>query len=477
LVKEEIQVKMDSRKEWSGKKVLVIGAARQGMALARHLASNGAFVLMNDQRSEDDLQDKIKELAGLPVSWVLGSHPLEILNDIHLVCPSGGVPLNLPLISEAFRLGLPFSNDSQIFLEHAPCLVIGITGSAGKTTTTTLVGRMAQESLKRGVKYRRVFVGGNIGQPLIAFLDEITEKDLVVMELSSFQLEIMTVSTQVAAILNITPNHLDRHDTLENYTAAKARILENQDESGIAVLNRQDQGSWSLKKKVKGNLNTFGVSQPEEYVPGTFICGDHLCYQDSGGTQTLLPRSAILLRGEHNIQNVLAACAICAVVGVPAGAMLAGLEGFVGVDHRLQFVRRVRGVDWYNDSIATTPERAMASILSFDEPIVLLAGGRDKNLPWEDFARLVRARVDHLILFGDAAPKIEKVVGSIPADPGERLQTVSCFTFLRDAVSEAVKVAQAGDVVLLAPGGTSFDEFRDFEERGEWFKKWVNETK
>lgn len=466
-----------SKNEWTGLKVLVVGAARQGMALARYLVQNGALVVMNDQRSEDDLSREIHELADYPVNWVTGGHPLEILEGIDLVCPSGGIPLGISLIEEARKLNIPLSNDSQIFLERVVCPVIGITGSAGKTTTTTLVGRMAQEDQKSSSRYRRIFVGGNIGQPLIPYLDEITVDDLVVMELSSFQLEIMTVSPQIAVVLNITPNHLDRHGTLEQYTAAKSRILVNQKVSDTAILNREDPGSWSLKTMVIGKLITFGVHKPQRQVAGTFISGEELAFQNPDGVRTLFARDEIFLRGEHNLRNVLAASAICQAVNIPASSMMAGLRGFNGVDHRLQFVRRSNGVDWYNDSIATAPERAMASILSFDEPIVLLAGGRDKNLPWEDFAQLVRARVDHLILFGEAAPKIEKVLYSQPEIPQDRLESVSCCRTLHEAVSEAARLAKPGDVVLLAPGGTSFDEFHDFEERGEWFKKWVNEIR
>lgn len=466
---------MNARLDLSGMRVLIIGAARQGMALARYLAKNGVVVLLNDLRPKEELQNEISELAGLPIEWSFGGHPLSLLKNIDLVCPSGGVPLNIPLIVEAVKKGIPLSNDSQIFLERAPCKVIGITGSAGKTTTTTLVGRMACDFQEKTGQIRRVFVGGNIGQPMINFLDEISENDLVVMELSSFQLEIMTMSPQIAVILNISPNHLDRHESFENYITAKAKILEFQPPGSIAILNREDPGSWSLRKLVSGTLNTFGVVAPQEPLAGTFLSEDQLFFQDISRKELLFPKELIQLRGEHNLRNVLAACAICVSAGIPPVSMQAGLQSFVGVDHRLQFVRRINNIDWYNDSIATAPERVIASILSFDEPLVLLTGGRDKNLPWDDFARLVRSRVDHLILFGEAAPIIYQAISSIRQTPKDRLQSISSHPDLRDALTEAFSVAQPGDVVLLAPGGTSFDEFRDFEERGNYFKKWVSE--
>ncbi len=462
-------------KDWSGLNVLVIGAARQGVALARYLALHGARVVLNDQRQPEALQKVQEELSGFPVKWVYGGHPVGLLEGMDLVCPSGGVPLTLPLIMETVRRGIPLSNDSQIFMQSAPCPVIGITGSAGKTTTTTLVGRMAMEFQKIEPGIRKVYVGGNIGLPLISFVDEMTAEDWVVCEFSSFQLEIMTVSPQVAAVLNVTPNHLDRHETMEAYASAKANILNYQGVKDLAILNRDDPSFRSLKDKIHGRLVTFGKDRPAESLEGTFVRGDDLAYANTSGVETIMPRHEISLRGAHNLMNSLAACAIAGAVGIPPQAMRSGIVGFSGVPHRLQFVRRWSEIDWYNDSIATAPERAMAAILAFDEPIVLLAGGRDKDLPWDEFAELVSQRVDHLILFGEAAQKISQYFDATICDSGERLQSIIECSDLHQAVLEAAKVAQPGDVVLLAPGGTSFDEFRDFEERGEWFKKWVNE--
>ena len=232
---------------------MVLGAARQGLALARYLALHGAQVVLNDQRHENEMESAITALAELqgrtvyPVRWVLGRHPLEILEAADLLCVSGGVPLTLPIVKHALERGVPVTNDSQIFLEAAPCPVVGITGSAGKTTTTTLVGRMAQAAVASalaGGKPRQAWVGGNIGSPLIAILDEIAPQDLAIMELSSFQLELMTRSPQIAAVLNITPNHLDRHGSMAAYTAAKAHILAYQAPVDTAVLGRDDPGAW-----------------------------------------------------------------------------------------------------------------------------------------------------------------------------------------------------------------------------------------
>jgi len=298
---------------------------------------------------------------------------------------------------------------------------------------------------------------------LVAYLDEMQPGDLAVMELSSFQLEIMTRSPQIAVILNISPNHLDRHGTMQAYTAAKRRILDYQGAADVAVLGRDDPGAWGLADAVKGRLISFGLDAPESGT-GTYVSGEDLFYMKDGMQTWIMRRSSVLLRGEHNLLNVLAACATAAAAGLPVKAMRAGVEGFKEVPHRLEFVRRWGGADWYNDSIATAPERSMAAIRSFDEPIILLAGGRDKDLPWEDFAALVRQRVDHLILFGEAVEKIARAVGDHP---------YTRCTNLREAIQVAVRLVEPGDVVLLSPGGTSFDEFRDFEERGECFRQLV----
>ena len=473
--------------DWSGKRVVIIGAARQGVALARYLADHGAKVVLNDLRPLSELEPARNLLGGYPVEWVCGSHPLALLESADLVCPSGGVPLDLPLLAEARQRGIPFSNDSQIFLEAVPCRVIGITGSAGKTTTTALVSQIALKAdedieAKAGAKIlresgRNVWVGGNIGAPLIDRVDQMKSVDLAVMELSSFQLELMNCSPQVAGVLNLTPNHLDRHGTMEAYRAAKLRILQFQKREDVAVLNREDPGAWSMAKNVQGRLASFGFKNPAPNETGTYLDQrtDTLMLQDPESTSepvSLMSRVDVALRGEHNMLNVLAACAIAHAAKIPVEAMRPAVKSFRGVPHRLEFVRSWGGADWYNDSIATAPERVIAAMRSFNEPLVLLAGGRDKNLPWEAFAELVRQRVEHLILFGETADLIEGAVRS--GNHYSTLQVTRCKN-LREAVEAASQVVSAGQVVLLSPGGTSFDEFRDFEARGEAFKKWVME--
>jgi UDP-N-acetylmuramoylalanine--D-glutamate ligase len=473
--------------DWKDKHMIVVGAARQGISLGHFLATRGATVVMNDRKPAEQMGDAIKAMSDLDASsaarveWAFGGHPVSLLEDADYVCVSGGVSLDIPLIREALKLGIPLTNDSQVFLEECPCKSIGITGSAGKTTTTSLVGKIVEKFIKSPQLkplYRKVWVGGNIGAPLLSDLDEMQPSDLAVIELSSFQLELMTRSVDIACVLNITPNHLDRHASMDDYIAAKKRIIDYQAKQAIAVLGRDDPVAWYLRGAVQGKLFSFGRAKPSDGVLGAFMDGDWLALWDGSTTKRILKQSQIPLRGWHNVENILAACAISQAAGIHAQAMREAILEFSGVPHRLEKILSCNGVDWYNDSIATAPERVIAAIHAFESPedihrpIVLLAGGRDKNLPWDNLAELIHHRVDHLILFGEAADKINVAVG--PQQSMGRPLSIARCSGLEQAVEAAASVVEPGDIVLLSPGGTSFDEFRDFEDRGEAFRRWVH---
>ncbi|HNA87966.1 MAG TPA: UDP-N-acetylmuramoyl-L-alanine--D-glutamate ligase [Anaerolineales bacterium] len=463
-------------KDWTNTHVLILGAARQGLALARWLSNHGANVTLNDSRREEELASAKKSLADVNVTWAVGGHPLELLDQTDVLCLSGGVPLTLPIVEEAIKRGIPLSNDSQIFMEVVPCKTIGITGSAGKTTTTTLVGEMAKLVSKSQTINRAssaAYIGGNIGDPLINYVDEMQANDIAILELSSFQLEQMTISPNIAAILNITPNHLDRHGTMDAYTHAKAHILEYQTAQDTAILGRDDKGAWALRDHVKGKLLTFSLQDLEEGLNGAYLHHDGLLsLRDGFAYVPLMLREKVYLRGDYNVANVLAAFTIGHAAGFKLDDMLEAVEEFRGVPHRLEFVRDLNGARWYNNSIASAPERTIAVIHAFDEPIVLMLGGRDKKLPWGDLAKLIHERVDHVVVFGEAGEMIQKAIATVG---GERGVDVRRAQTLKEAVTLAAEVASPGDVVLLSPGGTSFDEFKDFEERGEFFRKWVLE--
>lgn len=455
----------------TGKRMVIIGLARQGAALARFAAGLGAEVVVSDLRAADRLTETINALADLDISYVLGEHPLSLLEGTDVLAISGGVPATVPIVQAARERGVPVTNDSLEFVRRVPAPVVGVTGSAGKTTTTALTGAMGRAS------GRPTWVGGNIGRPLIAHLHEMAPQDLVVQELSSFQLEIWSPewghaqghSPAIAAVLNVTPNHLDRHKTMDAYAGAKANILRYQEEDGIAVLCADDAGSMAMKAHVRGRMRTFSAER--EVSDGAFIRSGRIWLRSGDDEAAVCAVSDVRLRGAHNVLNVLASATLADAAGVPAQAMRQAIETFSGVAHRLELVATVNGVQWVNDSIATAPERALAAIDSFSEPIVLLAGGRDKEMVWDEWARRVAGRVRHVVLFGELAPALARhLERQRPAAQRPRLTRV---VTLAEAVEAAARVARPGDVVLLAPGGTSYDAFEDFEERGECFRQYV----
>lgn len=452
----------------NNKTAVILGFARQGQALARWLPTVGAKVIVSDAKDFGALADVLLDFIQLPIEYALGGHPVALLEDCDLLCVSGGVPLDLPIIQEAARRGIRITNDAQLFLERSPAPVIGITGSAGKTTTTTLVGEMCKAA------GRGTWVGGNIGDVLLDELAEIKPEDHIVMELSSFQLELMESSPQIACVLNVTPNHLDRHGTMEAYMQAKAHIYLNQSAENICVFGYDDPAANIMSDQAVGRVAFF--SAREMVSDGAFMAGQRLMIVGAGSPDgqphVICTRDEIRLRGEHNLRNVLAACAVAGAAGVPPDVMRDVIRSFTGVPHRLESVAVIDGALWVNDSIATAPERVIAALKSYDEPLILLAGGRDKKLPWDELAALIASRVRHLICFGEFGPQIAEQVQQARL-LGGRLEKIDQVKTLDQAVRRAGEIARSGDVVLLSPGGTSYDAYADFAERGEHFRSLV----
>lgn len=447
----------------TGRRVLVIGFGRQGQALARWLPMIGAQCIVTDTRDAADMDVDLQDFPH--VRFVLGAHPLRLLENVDMVCVSGGVPLESPIVIEAIKRNITVTNDAQLFIERVSAPVIGITGSAGKTTTTTLVSNILK---KAGVT---TWIGGNIGNVLLDVMMGIQPSHQVVMELSSFQLELTISSPHIATVLNVTPNHLDRHGTMENYLRAKSHIIAFQNKNDIAILGRDDPGSRSLETLVKGNLAWF--SRREMVADGAFMVGSRLVVtgvsSPDGAPHIICEEEDIPLRGEHNVYNVLAAIATAGAAGIAPDVMTEAIKDFKPVPHRLETVREVNGVTYVNDSIATAPERVLAALRSYNEPLILLAGGADKKLSWDEMVALALNKCRHIVAFGRdgdiVVNTIRKLTGTI--DDVTRVET------LDDAVAEAVKMAQDGDIVLLSPGGTSYDAYNDFAERGEHFRQLV----
>ncbi len=493
--------------DFRARKIVILGLARQGLALVRFFTRAGAHVVVSDRAPAERLTPELAQLNGLPVETALGDHPFALLDDCDLLCLSGGVPPQIPIVQEAIRRGIPLSNDSLLTLQLAPCPVIAITGSSGKTTTTTLVGEMLRQTFGAS---RQVHVGGNIGAPLIDRLDQVRAEDWIVLELSSFQLELWDprlawgdlreLGPDVAALLNITPNHLDRHPSMAAYADAKLNLLRHLKPTSRVILGADDPvtarlalddwsdaagdlpQTWQLDAPLRETgqaLKDQGVdihlfSRLHPVPRGAWLEEHRLVYQGA----TICPREDVRLRGDHNVSNLLAAAAISGAAGATVEAMAHVARTFTGVPHRLEEVASRGGVTWINDSIATAPERAVAGLRSFPagaQTLILLAGGKDKNLPWDAFAEEVLQRVSYLIGFGDAGAMIVRTVQERAAYRQQPAPSTAIVSRLEEAVHLAAQIAQPNTVVLLSPGGTSFDAYKNFEERGEHFRRLVME--
>jgi UDP-N-acetylmuramoylalanine--D-glutamate ligase len=469
--------------------VAIVGAAREGAALAQYLVRSGARVTLHDARPETALARRLTELQPLGLRLALGWAPPDLL-DVDILFLSPGVPPSAPLVQQARQRGVPMSSEPRLFIQSCVAPIVGITGSSGKTTTTSLTGRMYV------VAGKTTWVGGNIGVPLTEHLLQSGQPDVAVMELSSFQLELFSPHYQaadverrrsaasravsiegwspaIAAVTNITPNHLDRHPSMDEYVQAKANIVAFQAARDTAALNLDDALSRGLAVLAPGRVLYFSLTQIVE--EGAFVRGDSMVVRFNGHESAIGRIGETKLRGMHNIMNILAASCCAVAGGVEAEAIREVATTFAGVPHRLELVRVWRGASFVNDSIATSPERAIAALRAYDEPLLLLAGGRDKHLPWGEWADLVLERVRVVIAFGEAIRIIEQALSEAR---GRRGGTRDAPLFrvadsLDQAVLTAAELVRSGDVVLLSPGGTSFDAFEDFEARGQRFRDLV----
>ncbi len=453
--------------ELKDKRVLVVGLGRSGVASAFFLQEHGARVIVSDSKSEAQLQTEVPALLDRGISIETGRHGERTFRDQDLIVVSPGVPSDQPQLQHARTLGIPVIGEVELAFRFLQGKVLAITGSNGKTTTTTLVGEILSKCGKK------TLVGGNIGTPVISLAGQSTPDTLVVLEISSFQLEsIHQFRPWIAAILNITPDHLDRHHTFQAYVDAKARIFENQraerasenQQAGdFAVLNADDPTCVGLKDKVKGPLLWFSRKQSVEN--GAFLSGDQVIFRQNGLEKPVLGRSDIQLKGEHNVENVLAAVAMTMVAGCPAQQVRQAVKEFRAVEHRLELVVTINGVTFYNDSKATNVDATVKALESFPGNIHIILGGKDKGSDYSVLNPLLRERVKRVYLIGAASDKIASQVQSATA-------MVRSGTLER-AVRQAFDAAKPGDVVLLAPACASFDQFENYEHRGRVFKELV----
>jgi UDP-N-acetylmuramoylalanine--D-glutamate ligase len=440
--------------EIAGKRVMVLGLARTGIAAARFLVGRGASVSVSDRRAESDLIADVESLSSLPLSFRLGGEDLSWLEEIDLVAPSPGVPQENPLLREACRRGIPVLSEIELAFRFLKAPLLAITGTNGKSTTTTLAGEILKAA---GLK---VFVGGNIGVPLIDFVPG--DWDWGVAEISSFQLEwVEAFRPKIAVLLNMTEDHLDRYPDFASYRAAKERLFAAQTAVDTAVLNRDDPLVWPLRKKIRSRVVSFGWDSVES---GVFATSEEIVWR--GAVEERFPLSRVKIRGVHNIENIMAAVAAAKVVGVKAETIQRVIESFAGLEHRMEFVREKNGIAFYNDSKGTNVGATLKSLMSFSAPVILLAGGIDKKGDYGILADEVKRKVKKLVLFGAAREVIQNALGT--------LTTTVVVENLDAAVQEAYRSAARGDIVLLSPACASFDMFKNYAERGKIFKDLVH---
>ena len=440
--------------ELEGKKILVLGLARTGLAVARFLARRGARVVGADARADDAMGQARSELSRLSAACHLGPEEAAWLDGVEAVVPSPGVPRDNPLLAEAARRGIEVLSEIELAARFNRTPMVAITGTNGKTTTTRLVAAILEAA---GL---RVFAGGNIGQPLIEYVDGTW--DWGVVEVSSFQLEwVRDFRPRVALCLNLSEDHLDRYDGLASYGAAKARIFAAQHPDDVAVLNRDDPWVWALRPQLDARAVSFGWSEVEE---GAFVAKDAVVWRGKGAEERF-PLRDMGLRGVHNVENVMAAVCAVKAVGVEGRPIRTATRKFQGIEHRLEFVRELDGARYFNDSKGTNVGAVQKSLASFDGSIVLIAGGVHKGGSYRNLEPLVRERVRKLILLGEAAGIMKEALGT--------LTDTSVVADLAEAVRQARAAARAGDVVLLSPACSSFDMFENYGERGRAFKELV----
>lgn len=445
--------------DWSGKRVLVVGAGKSGLAAAKALAELGARVVITDIRPASAFPTIDLPFA---VERVFGGYPPVIRGSFDLVVASPGVPLTEPPLAEARASGIPVWSEIELAYRLACQPMLAVTGTNGKTTTTALLGQMFKDA---GLPVR---VAGNIGVPLVSEVLAAPPEAVMVVEVSSFQLEtVERFRPRVAVILNLTPDHLDRHGNMENYRAAKARIFRQQGPEDWVVLNFDDPLVRSMGVEAPSRVVYFSTRR--ELGEGVFISDGWVTLVREGSRVSLLPVSELALRGRHNWENCLAATAAAWAFGLPPERLGSTLRTFPGVPHRLEPVAVVNGVAYFNDSKATNPEAAIRALESFEEPVILIAGGRNKGASFEALAEKCRERVSHLILLGEAAGQLEEAARSAG------LRNIYRVEDMAQAVRLAHQLALPGEVVLLSPACASWDMFTNYEERGEVFKSLVRQ--
>jgi UDP-N-acetylmuramoylalanine--D-glutamate ligase len=439
----------------TGKEIVIVGMARSGMAAAEFLWKRGVRVTLSDNRPEAALESEIRFLNERNIRYEAGGHSAELLGSADLIVVSPGVPLSLPVLRQAALMGKTLISEIELASRYLRGRVIAITGTNGKTTTTTLIGEILRAA---GFPAQ---VGGNIGTPLISLVESSTQDTWSVVELSSFQLEVVpTFRPDIAVILNITPDHLDRYASFEAYSQTKLNIFENQVSSDFAVLNHEDP----TLQKAAGNIHcqVFWFSASHEVKCGTYAMGGQIVFESGKKSERVMSCGEVPLKGRHNIENVAAAITAARLAGIPSSSIAESVRNFKAVEHRLESVADINGVHFFNDSKATNVDATIKALEAFDSGVILILGGRDKGGDFKVLSSLLRQRAKSLVLLGEASGKIRtQLAGTVPMTQARSME---------DAVKLAFRQAAPGNTVLLAPACASFDMFQNYEQRGREFK-------
>ena len=444
------------------KKIAVIGLGVSNLPLIDYLYNLNAQITVFDKRSISEIDDDImNKLITRKVEMSLGAGYLKNLKNFDVIYRSPSCRPDIPEIQEEVERGAILTSEIELVLKLAPGITIGVTGSDGKTTTTTLIYEILKE------KGYNCYLGGNIGIPLFTKISEMKPEDYIVLELSSFQLMNMKISPKIAVITNITPNHLDIHKSYDEYIESKKNIFKYQNQDGILVINHEDEITNKFKNEANGNVIFF--SKNNNITNGFMLDGDFIVNSNTG--EKVLNGKDTLLRGKHNYENICTALSATRDL-VDTETAVNAIKKFKGVEHRIEFVREIDGVKWYNDSIGSSPTRTIAGLNSFDENIVLIAGGYDKHLDYTPLAKPIINKVKNLILFGQTAEKINEAVLK-ESNANNKVNIYRAYD-LKETIEIAKKIAVSGDIVLFSPASASFDMFKNFMERGKKFKEIVN---
>ncbi len=448
--------------DFSNKQIVVVGAGISGIAVAEILAGKGASVTLNDNKKEESLLHDVSPAREAGVNIALGYQDNSLLENADMLVISPGVPVTIPLVREAEARNIPVIGEIEVAYQLCKAPMVAITGTNGKTTTTTLLGELMKTAKDD------VVVGGNIGMALSKETEAVSEDGIVVAEISSFQLErVQDFCPMVAAILNVTPDHIDRHGSVDNYRLTKERIFAQQGEGDYVVLNYDEPVVRDMKERVPSTV--FYFSRKAELTNGMFVKDGAIVLDWNGETTMVCPLADLQIKGDHNVENALAACSVAFLAGVKVADMRAVLAGFGGVEHRIEPVRELDGVRYYNDSKATNPESSIKALEAFSDGIVLIAGGHDKMTDLTEFMTKIKERVTHLILIGEAAGRFR--------EEAEKMGVASIIDAgfsMEEAVKIAHEKAKAGEAVVLSPACSSYDMFNNFEERGREFKRFVH---